>query len=581
MPRTAADVSPAAVAPRREAAVCPTDDEARVPRKTAAKDKRSFDYVWRSGVAGGLAGCAAKTVVAPLDRVKILFQSNNPQFVKYTGSWAGVQAAIKEIYHQDGPLGLFRGHSATLLRIFPYAAIKFLAYEQIRAIVIPRKDKETPLRRLISGSMAGVTSVFFTYPLEVVRVRLAFETKKDGRHTFRSICKHIYNEGKYGKPTTTLGAATTTASAGIPASTSGPPVRGARAFGLANFYRGFAPTILGMLPYAGMSFLTHDTAGDLLRHPSIARYTTLPKPANAPPGKAAPLRSWAELFAGGIAGLVSQTASYPLEHIFTPTAMDPNAKPKAEQPNSQQQQPPQAAEQLDNKAILVPDLALIPAPPLNHTKNTAASSPSAPAPISKPRHHGPANHNQYISDPLAHFLAIPWTTALLKDPAVLAIEVTDRRPHPDGRERLMKRVMNSVGTVRACVTFVSVSSGRKGGEDPKRGSLLFHVLLDLGEDLCGYQGVMHGGAIMLMLDEAMCSAANNQSEAAIGVTATMKTKFHKAIKLPAIVLVRVRVIKREGRKILVKGWVENSNGELHAEAEAMLVDQTLRRRVKL
>ncbi len=70
-----------------------------------------------------------------------------------------------------------------------------------------------------------------------------------------------------------------------------------------------------MLPYAGMSFLTHDTAGDILRYPLLAPYTTLPKPANSPPHKPPPLRSWAELFAGGIAGLVSQTSAYPLEVI--------------------------------------------------------------------------------------------------------------------------------------------------------------------------------------------------------------------------------------------------------------------------
>ncbi|KAJ4300330.1 coenzyme A transporter [Collariella sp. IMI 366227] len=311
--REAVDVSRGAVAPKKDPAVCPTDDEAQVPRNPA-KDKRSLDYVWRSGVAGGLAGCAAKTVVAPLDRVKILFQAHNPHFLKYTGSWFGVGAAIKDIYHQDGTLGLFRGHSATLLRIFPYAAIKFLAYEQIRAVVIPNREKETPFRRLISGSMAGVTSVFFTYPLEVIRVRLAFETKKEGRSSLRSICKQIYQERIYRKPaaaaelvgasgSTARAAATTVASAAAPS------------HGLANFYRGFSPTLLGMLPYAGMSFLTHDTVGDLLRHPKVAAYTTLPKPENHPAGKPVPLRSWAELTAGGIAGLVSQTASYPLEVI--------------------------------------------------------------------------------------------------------------------------------------------------------------------------------------------------------------------------------------------------------------------------
>jgi solute carrier family 25 (mitochondrial carrier protein), member 16 len=84
---------------------------------------------------------------------------------------------------------------------------------------------------------------------------------------------------------------------------------------LANFYRGFSATMMGMLPYAGMSFLTHDTAGDFLRHPKLAPYTTLPKPASSPMSKRPPLRSWAELFAGGVAGLVSQTSAYPLEVI--------------------------------------------------------------------------------------------------------------------------------------------------------------------------------------------------------------------------------------------------------------------------
>lgn len=36
-------------------AVCPTDDESVVPRKV---DKQSLDYLWRSGTAGGVAGCA-------------------------------------------------------------------------------------------------------------------------------------------------------------------------------------------------------------------------------------------------------------------------------------------------------------------------------------------------------------------------------------------------------------------------------------------------------------------------------------------------------------------------------------------
>lgn len=213
---------------------------------------------------------------------------------------------MRDIHTDEGVRGLFRGHSATILRIFPYAAIKFLAYEQIRAVIIPKSEFETPWRRLISGSLAGVTSVFFTYPLEVMRVRLAFETKRKGAGLV-DICRRIYHEVPSVPHTATaggvIGGAENAVQALVPKS------------GLANFYRGFSATILGMLPYAGMSFLTHDTAGDLLRRPSLRRYTTLPKPEHYARDKPAPLRSWAELFAGGMAGLVSQTSAYPLEVI--------------------------------------------------------------------------------------------------------------------------------------------------------------------------------------------------------------------------------------------------------------------------
>jgi solute carrier family 25 protein 16 len=192
--------------------------------------------------------------------------------------------AVQEIYRNEGPLGLYRGHSATLLRIFPYAAIKFVAYEQIRYILIKNKEQETPWRRLAAGSLAGVTSVFFTYPLEVVRVRLAFETRKDHRMGLFQLCRTIYRERNtsYG----VLG-------------------------GISNFYRGFTPTVLGMLPYAGVSFLCHDLACDWLRTLKWARvdHHALEKD-NKPV-----LKVWAELVAGGLAGMAGQTASYPLEVI--------------------------------------------------------------------------------------------------------------------------------------------------------------------------------------------------------------------------------------------------------------------------
>lgn len=274
-------------------------------------------------------------MVGPLDRVKILFQASNPQFAKYTGSWFGVVTAMRDIYSAEGSRGLFRGHSATLLRIFPYAGIKFLAYEQVRAIMIRDQSQETPVRRFLSGSLAGTVSVFFTYPLEVIRVRLAFETRAHTRISLPQICKTIYNEKPPAirpPPVPSTAAAPPAveplarAAATTIAATSTALAEATPRSGLANFFRGFTPTLWGMLPYAGSSFLTHDTLGDLMRHPRVAAYTTIP-PAQRPASTQSqsqsqtkqqpppPLKYWAELLTGGVAGFVSQTLSYPLEVI--------------------------------------------------------------------------------------------------------------------------------------------------------------------------------------------------------------------------------------------------------------------------
>ncbi|KAJ4372854.1 coenzyme A transporter [Neocucurbitaria cava] len=274
-------------------------------------DKKSAEYLIKSGLAGGFAGCAAKTVVGPLDRVKILFQTHNPQFAKYTGSWSGFPTAIRDIYQSAGIAGLFKGHSATLLRIFPYAGIKFLAYEQIRSRVIKNKAQETPSRRFISGSLAGMMSVFLTYPLEVIRVRLAFETRVEHKSSLSSIVRKIYAEQPPPISHNPSNVMTATATHVVEKVTP--------RSGLPNFLRGFTPTLLGMIPYAGASFLAHDSVSDLLRVPVLAPYTTLPhtsrEESTTTSHKPAQLRYWAELTAGGSAGFFSQTVSYPLEVI--------------------------------------------------------------------------------------------------------------------------------------------------------------------------------------------------------------------------------------------------------------------------
>lgn len=290
-------------------------------------DKQSIDYIIRSGLAGGLAGSCAKTLVAPLDRIKILFQTSNPEFIKYRGTFGGFIDAGKRIWKADGVMGLYQGNSVTLLRIFPYAAIKFVAYEQIRTFLIPNDSYETAARRFMAGSLSGLASVFFTYPLDLVRVRLAFET----RNLSHSQIHHHHKEFMAHRRGRIFSTVSLIYNENPPIKTTDPswlklmrksfpsPINH-----LANFYRGFAPTILGMIPYAGVSFYTHDLLHDILRSKWLAKYTVqstnhqnvvVKKKGKSSRESRAPLKAYAQLFAGGLAGLCSQTAAYPFEVI--------------------------------------------------------------------------------------------------------------------------------------------------------------------------------------------------------------------------------------------------------------------------
>jgi solute carrier family 25 protein 16 len=131
-----------------------------------------------------------------------------------------------------------------------------------------------------------VTSVFFTYPLDLLRVRLAYETKlADQRVSLRKTFHLIYNEK-------------------APSSTPGTGKTILERFPLAKFYRGYIVSIIGVVPYAGVSFLLWGRLQNGIRKTTLLsaqdkrRYRTL-----------------LDLGCGAIAGALSQTASYPFEVI--------------------------------------------------------------------------------------------------------------------------------------------------------------------------------------------------------------------------------------------------------------------------
>jgi len=122
---------------------------------------------------GGLAGGCARSIVAPIDRVKILMQTG----FLLEGGTQTVQPTIaqltKKIFHEEGVTKFWRGNGVNCVRVFPYAAVQFVSYEKYKEMVQGWfQTQEFGIReRLLAGSLAGASAASLTHPLDVMRVR--------------------------------------------------------------------------------------------------------------------------------------------------------------------------------------------------------------------------------------------------------------------------------------------------------------------------------------------------------------------------------------------------------------------------
>jgi solute carrier family 25 (mitochondrial phosphate transporter), member 23/24/25/41 len=75
--------------------------------------------------AGGIAGAVSRTVVSPLERLKILFQVQSAGRDAYQMS---IWKAIRKMWKEEGFKGLLAGNGTNCIRIVPYSAVQFGAY---------------------------------------------------------------------------------------------------------------------------------------------------------------------------------------------------------------------------------------------------------------------------------------------------------------------------------------------------------------------------------------------------------------------------------------------------------------------
>ncbi|CAL0325250.1 unnamed protein product [Lupinus luteus] len=240
--------------------VCLVDigEQAVIPEGISKHVHRS-----RYFIAGAIAGAASRTATAPLDRLKVVLQVQ-------TGS-ASIMSAAMNIWKQDGLLGFFRGNGLNVVKVAPESAIKFYAYEMLKNVIGEAQGNNSAdigtAGRLFAGGMAGAVAQMAIYPMDLIKTRLQTCASDGGRVPKLSrLAKDIWVH------------------------------EGPRAF-----YRGLVPSLLGMIPYAGIDLTAYDTLKDMSK-----RYLL-----DSEPG---PL---VQLGCGTISGAVGATCVYPLQVIRT------------------------------------------------------------------------------------------------------------------------------------------------------------------------------------------------------------------------------------------------------------------------
>jgi hypothetical protein len=193
------------------------------PHHHAKKNHHYANTISWNLLIGGFAGAIAKTIVAPLERLRIL---------KQTGGASGTMVGTaREITASEGVLGLWRGNIVNVMRIIPAKGVLFASNDFYKSLMkdrFPTTDdpENAPFWMLFSsGGLAGITAIIATYPLDVARTRLSG--------------KIVTNEKAWTVQTTSVTMCLK---------------RMAQEEGLRSWYRGIGPTLLGALPYEGIKF---------------------------------------------------------------------------------------------------------------------------------------------------------------------------------------------------------------------------------------------------------------------------------------------------------------------------------------
>jgi len=187
----------------------------------------------------GVAAVVSKTTVAPIDRVKLVLQTQNERLKqgRVQKPFAGLVDCSVRILKDEGFLQLWRGNLTNVIRYFFTQALNFGFKDSVKAaFAVPKtaSQKRKFATNILSGGCAGSLSLIFVYHLDYARTRLASDAGGSGKNgrQFTGIAD-VY-------------------------------VKTIKSDGIAGLYRGFLVSCMSVFVYRGIYFGLYDSLKPLL-----------------------------------------------------------------------------------------------------------------------------------------------------------------------------------------------------------------------------------------------------------------------------------------------------------------------------
>ncbi|KAL5698686.1 hypothetical protein ACHQM5_029686 [Ranunculus cassubicifolius] len=215
-----------------------SEEEIRKKKSSSLKWAENFH---RDLMAGAILGGVVHTIVAPIERAKLLLQTQESNLAIVGGNgnnrrFKGMLDCIVRTVKEEGVISLWRGNGSSVLRYYPSVALNFSLKDLYRNILRNGKAENHimsgALANFMAGAGAGCTTLMIIYPLDIAHTRLAADIGKTESRQFRGIY-HFLSTVK-------------------------------QKDGLRGIYRGLPASLHGMIVHRGLYFGGFDTVKEML-----------------------------------------------------------------------------------------------------------------------------------------------------------------------------------------------------------------------------------------------------------------------------------------------------------------------------